>query len=489
VIPRYSVAFTAYNSESATHTLYVATLLSDNTWQITSLPERVLLGQFDIRLVTPVWSADGRTLFTTLLEEGQDGDGYDYLVGGRLASFDVFTRQLTPRLEMFTFATHPDLPYEALHYESISPDSRFAWVARTMQFDVHYLVNLETNTVVAPSECQVTALAWLETEILVSNAPYLGPCDPAVYTLDLATGEKSHILAAPPLHEENYWESYPTIAILLSDGRVLVGGNEWQAAEVGLLSLDGSSGKYFGPGNQLEVFEAEGVAVWESPQKGRVCLDLTTLEILPLNEADFAAAPGCWGHLTYHYIEESPHDRGQFTIREIALEDGTKQETILYEGSYNSTYTSYMGVSEPSMVAITHNDRVEIYEHGELVWDSGSALPGMSMTSEIWGWAHNEEWLRLDRTDIQESYMLNMQTLKIVSPPEPGYTFLNMSPDGAWWLYAVVGSNWDVESVQRLIAFHPATGEQVILVDSEILAHINFHFSPEQYYVWSPVIQ
>lgn len=484
--PRYSVAFSAYDVKD---TLYVATLLTDDTWQITPLPEQALLGQFDVHLVTPFWSADGRTMFTTLLETGVDENGEDYMIGGKLASFDVFTRELTPRLEMFTHATHPDISYEGLQYESLSPDGRFAWITQTTNFNIHYLLNLETNTVVAQSECQVEVLVWLETEVLVSNAAYLDPCDPGVYTLDLATGTKSRILTSPSLLED-YWQSYPTHGILLSDERVIVYGDEWQPAEVGLLALDGSSGQYFGSGNYLEVFEADGVAVWLSVEKGYVCLDLNTQEMLALDEANFDGGnAGCWANVTrFHYIDENIPDNGQLTVHLITLAQGTRQAALLYDGPYSLETSQYMVVPEQSILVLTDTQGLKVYRLGELIWDSAAVFPELSPTFTAWD-TYNGTWLHVHHTDSLASYMLNLQTLEVISPPQLGLTFLSMSPDGAWWLYGVVDFNWDSETARQLIAFNPASGEQVIFVDNAALAHINFHFAPEEYYIWSPIIQ
>lgn len=467
--PLYSVTFGTGDRE-----VRVATLYMDNTWQVTTLPEGMVLGQRDIALVLPEWNGVEH-LYLVGHQNPVPPDGVytepDYATA--LYRYDVQTQSTTHLMDT--------LPYEEegfsryLELTSISPDSRYVWAREYMEF-YSYLVDLENSQMVAEFPCLMDAVTWKEDSVFViTNNFGIGAslCSPDVIQLDLSTGNPIQSLTITYKESPDEWLNYMETALWLDDGRLIV--QTYDA--LGIINLETGEQTFLDPGSSyawsLSHDQSSLVYINADDQVDRV--NLITMEVDSLGES--LPDPGrtlAWSDNTLVFWTGTNTE-----LKRVEITDDERVETFFYTGD---AFDDMFVAPDQSAVVLGFADQgMAVYTAEGQIGDTFSGI------EFLWGADWAGQWFHFIMHG--EGIAINTVTGETMTAPQPGFWFVGSSPDGTWWLYSRTPASDPTlsfdNSQDSLIAFNPSTGEVVTLAEDVALAERNRSFEPSNYYVWS----
>ncbi|NDJ74964.1 MAG: hypothetical protein GYB65_01785 [Chloroflexi bacterium] len=450
--PRYAVAF------RGDETVYVATLYTDNTWDVQPVSLYMLFGQYDLWLVTPRWTADGQLIGSGFAPDYSGPvDGYaDALY---LYAYDRTSGQSTqitpgPVLDMGSEWYY----YEFLAVQALSPDGRFVLATAIIGFSSH-LVDVQDGRVVAAFDCEMEPIAWRAGEVLLQptfNGPFADECNPQKVFVDLATGQTR--AAATPANQYDLWlvplEGSPPVQL------------EEYATDL-VYSPDGTLAAYRGD---------YGVFMYYDLLTNTPHTVLTTSRAL--EHVRFAGS-------TLHFWEVQTEESGLTLTRATYSPADGLRETVMYAGPAGS----YLPAPNNEAVAVELDSAVQVYDASGLRWDSQTVFPDTSVLLDDYdpgAWSADGQWLHVEvRGEEYRSVAVNWATgQQIVMGPD--LVRVGESPDGSWWLYVVLNDLPGRQST-RLVAFRPDTRQTATLSDGPNL-YLNLSFMPSGYFVWSGLL-
>lgn len=467
--PEYSFAYGLQGGE-----VRVAMWMNPD-WVQNAIPAKVLFGRADVDLSLPVWSPDGLTLYVTTYDTIEEN------VAVNLESYAILNNELTPLLPIVS-PENLEFAYEFIRVTTISPDGRYAWVARVVGFQTA-LVDLQEKRIVAESECPADVLTWQENTVIVACNGRLF-ADPQIFALDLATGERVQVFVPPQ-------NTYPQEAQFLPDGRYLVGafrGNN--PAEIGLLQTDEYAGSYLGTGSQLQLNTTGNILAFVENDR------LKKLPLDTLTPTDLGTLTGNYEwdgeSLRFWRTQTSPH--GDFQVVRVEASRLKRVERIIYSGvpPVNIDFSPegiYVALEFQPQAGQSY---VEIHGEDGLVWVSDFQLPNSFVQLQApadrpVAWSKDGEWMHVQYTENLSTFprtlSVNVNTGDTLLSPEPQAKIVGESPDGVWWVYIVVGNPLD-NPTNRLIVYNPVTLEQHLLADGVPL-YEDPQFPLWRYIVWS----
>lgn len=470
-VPLYSVAFSVRLSSALTRDrpgegVRVATLLSDGSWQLKTLPG-AYSGPFDVGFVAPAWTADGHTLYTTVQSPGSQTH---FLM---LYTYDVFTQKLTPLMDL---DTRHEPEYEAAAIDSISPDGRYLWFEKPVRGDGQ-LVDVLNKRAFPPLECATEAQAWTADSLVDFNR-----CAHMLRTIDLATGKVRQV----PV-DLSFYGSYGWQAVSQNGKSYLVGGPliDNEDGPVVMLNLDTGDRTTLSTGHYFTVAADRTFATFASGDR-LMRLNLATLRVAdtgPIGHILAVTAQG--GNL---YVWSGQDNGNALELTRVTLTAASRAEQLVYSGPQTAEQNLQFA-PDGKHVALQFEAgddkmRVELYGLDGPIWTSSQ--PDLREGYSEPAWTPDSTWLFLDGAD--RSAAVNTRSAQLILAPQPAAHYLNSSPDGAWWLFSILGESDDPND--RLVVFNHDTGKVVVLADNVLLGHHDpYHWPSYQYYVWSPPVR
>ncbi len=474
--PDYSFAYGLQGGE-----VRVASLIN-NDWRQSTIPARVLFGVADVELALPQWSPDGLTLYVTTYDPVEEN------VALTVQAYNILNNQLNEVLTV-TPIEQLDFLYEFVRVEAISPDGRYAVVSRLVSYQT-YLIDLQNKILVAPAPCPSTVLTWLAGEVILACNGRLF-ADPSIYSLRLSDGQQVQAFVPPPADPMNPLSSYIQEGRFLNDGRYLVGPlTRADTTAIGLLQTDAYAADYFGTGTHLRVNENETYLTFTRNNR----LYRLNLGSMRLSDVGTAVGSPRWNGETLTFWRTQTTPDGLFQILYVETSPLRRAEHLIYSGQPPadidlSPYSPYAALAfQPQ----PDRSSVKIYGLEGLVWDSderyaGSYVQLQAIPDRPVSWSADGNWIHLlyaeNLSVFPRTLSVNMQTGDSLPAPEPQAKWVSESPDGAWWLYVVIGD--PVENpTNRLLAYHPADGDLRILAEG-IPLYENPSFPLWRYFEWS----
>jgi hypothetical protein len=498
ITPRYAVAFYASveKDNEPVQRVHVASLDTNNQWRVDVLDENLFFGEFNSMLVLPSWSNSN-----TLVVPGWAPDASEqYPPYDSLYQYDLKTGEAQL---LIGHITAPDGQH-ALHgfsIEGVSPDGRAALLYSSLDATGGYLINLKTGTVIAGGLCPLNALAWLETEVIVTHTLFAiyDPviCQPAIYGIDLTDGTITRELANPDTLSQNQsemWSNTVRDGFLFDDHVLLT-----TSGVVSLLPLDGSpplkTAKVVAR-DSVEVAPNRRYAALYSFVDGLFWLDLETFETTKL-----ADAPGLWERENGTRVGEnelgfwSEKDNGTYTLTYVTFDGAIRRETVVYSGQAPD-YEGLAFAPEVPYAALAferedYSRYTDIYDsEGHLLWTSQDQFPefnvelGLQFTPP---WPRNARWAHLVVSGGNNAWNLrtlsvDLETGETRLAPEEGARLVSVSPDRLWWLY-VIGD--DSGESERLVAYNWNSGELATLYDGPGVWQL--HYDRSKAFVWKSI--
>jgi hypothetical protein len=369
------------------------------------LDENLFFGEFNCMLVLPSWSN-----FNTLVIPGWAPDASEQYLPpyDSLYQYDLNTGEAQPLIEHIT-APNGLHTLHGFSIVEISPDGSTALLYSSLDATSGYLVNLKTGTVIAGGLCPINALAWLETEVIVTHTltAIYDPdiCQPAIYGIDLTDGTITRELANPDTLSQNQsemWDNTVRDGFLFDDDFLLT-----TSGVVSFLPLDGSpplktadvAARSF-----VEVAPNRRFAALYSFVDGLYWLDLETFETTKL-----ADAQGIWERENWTSVGESgldfwsQEDNGTYTLKYVTYDGTNRYETIVYSGQAlgfgGPAFAPELPYAAWTFEDGNYNRYTEIYDsEGHLRWTSRDQFP--EFTVEL-GLQFTNQWCELSEvTDI-----------------------------------------------------------------------------------------
>jgi len=475
--PRYGLAFGLAAEE-----LRVAAFDGAFNWRVEILPARVLFGEKAGRLVLPRW-ADAHTLYVVVYDPAST------TVATTLYRYDLLTAEFTRVVQVLAPDGSANFS-EFVSIDSISPDGRYAWVSRLLNFG-DFLVDLQTGALVPHlAPCPARVLAWLADEVILACTG-AGFATPSIFALDLSNGGQTRQLLEPPPDSRNAFARYVPAGQLLSRDRMLVGALDDAAIPtyLGVISAEAYTGDYYGIGVNLRLAPGQDFAAFYADERLQR-LNLASGRVVSLGAAEPNSAT--WRGDTLGYWRTQQRD-GLFELIYVESEALRRSERILYQGGRPSNISI---APQGELFALEFQPRVgesyiEVYDAGVLTWVSDFVYPNSFITLQApanapIAWAG--EWLHLNYVPElgvpPQTVAVNAETGANILPPIEGSAYVGQSPDGDWWLYTGLTDPTRTRR-DRLVAYHHAEG---ITVDLSLFIELYgaFQFPDWAYYVWSP---
>jgi hypothetical protein len=498
ITPRYAVAFQAFVEEDngPVQRVHVASLDTNDQWRVDVLNEDLFFGEFNSMLVLPSWSTSNTLVIPGWALDASEQYSPSYY--DSLYQYDLNTGEAQPLIEHITAPDGQHALY-GFSIEEISPDGRTALLYSSLDATSGYLINLKTGTVIAGGLCPIRALAWLETEVIVTHTLFAihdpDICQPAIYGIDLTDGTITRELANPDTLSQNQseiWNNTVRDGFLFDDSSLLT-----TRGVVSLLPLDG------GPPLKtadvvarsfVEVAPNRRFAALYSFVDGLYWLDLETFETTKL-----ADDQGLWERENWTNVGEnelgfwSQEDNGTYTLKYVTYDGTNRDETVVYSGQAPDFGAPAFAL-ELLYAALTferedYSRYTDIYDaEGHLLWTSQDQFPELNVELGLQfthPWPRNARWAHL----VVWGGSWNMRTLSV--DLETGETRLapedailvSVSPDSVWWLYVIEDDSGESE---RLVAYNWNSGEQAILYDGPGVYQLG-HFARSKAFVWKPI--
>jgi hypothetical protein len=373
---------------------------------------------------------------------------------------------------------------------STSPDGRYAALYSTVLFDT-YLLDLREGRLIKQLVCSSTVLAWLDGQAIISHNLNAAECERSLYMLDLTTGETARELPLPPAdHPDNPWLDTPLSGQVLNDGRLLTGAltdETYTGSALGLIPLGGGEPVFWGPVWGALVSPGQRFAAVQ-PFEGDAWqwLDLTTTQ---LSDLDRVIEPVYWEGDVLHYWRVGM-ENDLYTLTAVQFDGATCSEQVVYRGPAPAAILMPPNRQDYAMLRFDEGEgrtSAQVVSAEGMLWDSRDAYPDARVVEIPWGtphWSPDGEWLHLDYWGVDD---LQPRTLSLHVPSgatrlaEPNTRVISQSPDGAWWLLATTHESRQNQA--RLVAYHPATQTETVLVEGVNLLE-NIHWEPQLMYVW-----
>jgi hypothetical protein len=159
-LPLYSLAF---NTSQGVH---VARFMSDDTWDVDTLPRNAYFGQFDVMSCFPFWSANGSRLVIMLSSPSNRSEYEDVM---QIGYYDILNRSFSALLDPDMLPSTGRALVDGYCIDSLSPDGRYVWLNSTISVQ-SILFDLNTGTVVTVKPNLIRGTAWHGDRVYVSTA-------------------------------------------------------------------------------------------------------------------------------------------------------------------------------------------------------------------------------------------------------------------------------------------------------------------------------
>lgn len=475
--PAYALAFRVDNE------VLVATFYEASGWEIQTLPNFMLFGQYDISLVLPVWTANGRLLRTGYAPEvGAQENPETLLPAAHLYRYDLPGETMSIMPQAIEEQSNPDLYLPpTLAISSVSPDGRYATLYDLIATK-GYLVDFESQQVpVRLDTCGLKAFHWTDSSVFLGSFSAYIACPPAFFEADLTSGatliDMREALAGQDV-------------TVIDTGRWL-GDADFLVTAYGLESYYNLVRINPTEATVLAPFDFVPPIVSESGQyaayyaaSGLVMIDLNTMETVDLDVPNLNTPPYFEGE-TLHYGALLQAENGtQYVHGQYHPE--TRQQTTLLYAPDGVEVLEYNFSPSYQAVAITTATGLEVYGEAGLISDQLPLSP--EAEASYLAWADDGNMLYLYANSGTTA--LNLQTAEIIAPPEPYAVFLSTSPDGRWWLYIVrePGDSDGMYQSERLFVYDSQT-QEIVVLSNEGGLYDNFHWALDSLFVWSPMFE
>lgn len=347
------------------------------------------------------------------------------------------------------------LQADVLRFQSISPDGNFAWVTEEIKRRAA-LVNLKTGEVLYRADCPGRVIGWGKSKVIVAGRAVtprsaddvVGECPVHLYSVDAVTRTMTELPSG------SSFLSSPVLEYILSpDARYLI--------------------YIAGIPNDL----------WNT---ALVRLDVATSKVTTLDDTGIKSDLH-WedSTLAYKVIRSSLDAQGQRiddTYQVWLDEAGQQREDLILHESLTEFWSDDVVVRN---VATADGGLYAVaYWQGEEVWRSTTELPffEVSQRSVVWDYPTDRyRWLRVWATanDFIGDFVFDVEQMALIPTPQ-NWQVVDISPDGEWFILTSYHNIYD----PGLMAYHPATGEQVILSET---ARYDTLELPNARLLWSPM--
>jgi hypothetical protein len=493
--PRYAVAFQAFveKDNEPVYRVHVASLDTNDHWRVDILDEDLFFGEFNSMLVLPYWRNSRMLVIPGWAHDASEqSPPYDSLY-----QYDLNTGEAQPLIEHITAPDGQHALY-GFSIEEISPDGGTALLYSSLDATSGYLINLKTGTVIAGGLCPLNALAWLETEVIVTHTLFAiydsDICQPAIYGIDLTDGTITRELANPDTlsqSQSDIWNNTVRDGFLFDDNLLLT-----TRGVVSLLPLDGSpplKSADVVARSFVEVAPSRRFAALYSFVDGLYWLDLETFETTKL-----ADAQGIWERENWINLGDSElgfwsqEDNGTYTLKYVTYDGTNRHETVVYSGQAlvffgGPEFAPGLPYAAWTFEDGNYNRYVEIYDsEGHLRWTSQKQFP--RFTVELgqfihpWPqnarWAHFVVWGGLDSWNMR-TLSVDLETGETRLAPEDAI-LVSVSPDSVWWLYVIEDELCESE---QLIAYNWQSGDLATLYDGSCVYQLGPPYGSKAF-VW-----
>jgi hypothetical protein len=485
--PLYSLAF--HTSQG----VYVATFMSDDTWDVDTLPRNAYFGQFDVMTCFPFWSADGSRLVIMLSSPSSLSEFEDVM---QIGYYDILDRSFTTLLDPDMLPSTGRAFMDGYCIDSLSPDGRYVWLNSPISVQ-SVLFDLNTGTAVTVKPNLIQGAAWHGDRVYVSTADGLIQHDETEHeVLALPGGET---LAAFPNYQDTAVQ-FTTNTFWLQDNRIVFTAyippyGPGYHFILGIADPETGTVEYVAddvfPYAPLRFSEDERyVAYEEMTNRHLVLLGLDTLDQVPtgVRSADYV-----WRGSTLTTLTAA--DDGSAIISEYEEQTRTVTQTLNLDGASPlklspDTQTILARSTEHSSLVLYRRDG-SVLAGPEITTPEGAAVRMSAYDSKVvWGRTYAYLLTRAAQSDDSPlgSVAVNTQTGERLFSPDK-YVWAGESPDGRWALLA--GGTDDMAyseyNYPELLVYSLETGETVTLfaVEGEVVYN-PFHFSLTDMLRWSP---
>lgn len=471
--------------------IYLAKLMTDNTWQVEALPKHLLFGQYDVFLITPRWMPDGRLLASGAAPNMVVDAVAPY--GTYLYEVDVETATVHLLIDHSIIDEETIAYGEALVLQELSSDGNYLAVNTAFRYTTH-IVDLQTGVSHNFNESGTWFMAWQEDQVFLTNL-----LQETAYLVDISSGEM--IVDIKAKFAEFGEDALAFTAWPLGAGRWLFaysfskeGGQIW-LYDTGTDSLTALADGYL-----TKLSDDQQQVAFMVPVGRLGLINLNTLEIIDF-EVNFGDKDFLYyfedGRLIYWEIRET---ESELVVAKLEWTGSNLIETIIYEGSLATVDIHPTG----QFVTIAHTDRVEtnidFYANEGLSISLQDTLGASSVYSlanqRIPFYTEDGNWLfsGADYADGSHRNLLyNWQTGRTFDFPNDssfkGYWYEGASPDGEWFLFAICTKDEFNLACRKdkLLAIHPISGEQITLIEGQTI-YGNYHFPGDAPLQWSPLL-
>ena len=492
-LPRYAVV---YNTSQGVH---VASLLSDQSWRIDTLPDGVFFGQFDVMDCVPIWSTDGHRVYVMVEPEISDpDDGGMVLILSQIAVYDITTQTFEILADVFdaeAIVGENNSFYTGYMIASLSPDERYVWLNSTLSGD-SLLVDLQTGKTLYHQPYVVRAVAWSPDAVFVGAEGimrYGGEYDRFVLSLP----EGKRLMTVPPVEGAEVLPVYRAFWLPEINAFVFSVYIDMAAEQQALGMVDAATWTvdYFDAGHDLQAAPSREYVSYVNMAGELIVMDLKrgwqdTLEL--------AGSYTAW------------HDGDELVSVTLVGAEGAYDATLTnydYGGVPGlKTYVIAEGIPFVDRVLVSPDiERIMLHFRGDglalyhgfggLITDSEISTPdGPAQLKDydphmMWGQHYTYFNLWPPAAAYPQSLAINNRG-GVVFPPE-GYQFVGESPDGRWQL--LLGSHEDIGAsvtiYHELVAYSERTRETVTLfAHPEDIVYQMAHGRLSEAFVWSPLL-
>ncbi len=468
--------------------IYLAKLRTDNTWQVDSLPDYLLFGQYDVFMITPQWLDDGRLIAAGVAPD-LTADVAD-IHGTYLYQIDIASA--APQLvREDSVIDEESIAYtEALVIQGMSDDGNYLLVNTALQYTSH-VINLGSGQVQNFEAMGTFISAWQDHQVYLIS--YM---EETAILVDMESGETLVDFRerfAEIDEDALAYESYP-----IGDGRWLfaypyaVGDTK-----IFLYDLQSDSLTELAAGHSIKI-SPDYVKVAFLSDNNMGVIDLTSLSVVSFEAHIDEQNPVYYFEgdtLIYWNVQKGDNE---FSVSRWHWTG----QTLLDEPVYRNLTTPYLIEPNGQFMLVSDQDEtsLDLYtpegEHLSL----NTALDARTvhyLDDARWPrFSENGTWLFLyaeyaDGTFQNLAY--NWQTgvsYEFLSDESfRGYWYGNAAPDESWFLVQVCTE--DVYNLacrpDRLLAIHPDSGTEVVLTEEPL--YDNFHYSNDQVLLWSPLLR
>lgn len=493
LVPQYAVAF------NTTQGVHVASLMSNETWRIDTLPKGVFLGQFDVMNCVPVWSSDGHRAYVMVEPEISDPDDYNTIILSQVGVYDITTQTfeiLADVLDAEAILSEKSSIYTGYTIASLSPDERYVWLNSTLSGD-SLLVDLQTGETLYQQPYEVRATAWSPDAVFVGAVGimfHMGEYDG--FVLSLPDGER--LVTVPPIEGAETPYGYRAFWLPENNSFVFSMYADLAAAEqvMGMIDAATWTVDYFDEGRELQAAPSREYVSYVNMAGELIVMDLKR------GQQDTLGLAGTY--IGWHSAADELVNitvAGEDEVYDIVLTnydyagDPEPKESVIAEGV---PYVDRILVSPDIERVMLHffGDGVALY-HGEGELITGYEINTPDGPAQLKDYDLNMMWGKhYTYFNRQPPVAANPQSLaindggEVIFPPD-GYEFVGEAPDGRWQL--LLGSPEDigasVTTYHELVAYSEHTQETVtFFAYPEDIVYLMAHGWLSEAFVWSPLL-